>query len=94
MYAVPSFQVAGSYFLWIVSSLILHIESLWSIVAKSPMRRSEWKGYLLTYLTKKCLSHLNRRAVGIFQVLTINELISLFEKFTNLGKFIITVLTM
>ena len=92
MYAVPPFQVAGSSFLWTISSLLLHIESLWYIIAKGQMRRSEWQGYLLMYLTKKCLSHLNRRAVGIFQVMNITDLISLFEGFTNLGKFMITIL--
>ena len=33
MYPVPSFQVKGSHLLWIVSSLLLHVECLWSIIA-------------------------------------------------------------
>jgi hypothetical protein len=86
MYTVPSFKVSGSRLLWIVSSLLLHVEPLWCIIAKGQLRRSEWQGHLLMYLTKKCLSHLNRRAVGIFKVLNITELIHWLERYVDLGK--------
>ena len=88
MFPVPSYQVAGSRLLWIMSSLLLHVEPLWTIIAKGIMRRSEWQGYLLMFLTKHCISHLNRRAVGIFKVLNITDSINMLRNFSNLGKLL------
>jgi hypothetical protein len=86
MYAVPYFKVAGTHLLWLLSSLLLHVEPLWTIIAKGVLRRSEWQGYLLMMLIKQCLSHLNRRAVGIFRVLNVTESMNLLEGFSDLGK--------
>ena len=41
MYAVPYFQVRRSRMLWVVSYLLFHVETLWDIISKSEMRRSE-----------------------------------------------------
>ena len=78
MYAVLYFQVYGSRMLWVVSSLLLRVETLWNIILKSEMRRSEWQGYIMMYLAKKCFSFFNRQAVGIFRVLSITELENIF----------------
>ena len=51
MYAVPYFQVCGSQMLWVISSLLLHVEPLWNLISKSEMQRSEWQGYITMYLT-------------------------------------------
>ena len=55
MYTVPSFQVRGSRILWVFSYLPLHVEPLWDIISKSEMRRDEWQGYIMMYLTKTFL---------------------------------------
>ena len=86
MYTVPYFQVRGSQMIWVVSSLILHVEPLWNIISKSEMQRSEWQGYTMMYLTKHCLPFLNRRSVGIFKVLSITKLANIFESLTDIGK--------
>ena len=52
MYAVPYFQVRGSHMLWVVSSLILHVEPLWNIIPKSEIQRSECQGYIIMYTPK------------------------------------------
>ena len=74
MYAIPYFQVNGSRMIWVISSLRLHVEPLRNIISKSEMRRSEWQGYIVMYLTKHCPYLLNRRAVGIFKVSSITKL--------------------
>ena len=78
MYSVPYFQVRGSRMLLVVSSLILHVEPLWNNLSKSEIRRGEWKGYIMMHLTKYYLPFLNRRAVGIFKVLSITKLENIF----------------
>ena len=85
MYAVTYFKVCGSQMLWFVSSLLLHLEPRWNIILKSKMRRSEWQGYIKIYLTKNCF-FLNRRAVGIFKVLSITKLANIFESLTGIVK--------
>ena len=67
MYAVPYFQVRGTHMLWVISSLIFHVEPLKNIVLKSEMKKSECQGYIMMYLTKNYLPFLNRRAVRIFK---------------------------
>ena len=88
MYTVPVFQSNGSKILWLITSLLLHVEPLWNILAKqNNLRKSEWLGFILVYLTKKCISHLNRRNCGIFQMLNIRDLVALFNGHINLGMF-------
>ena len=74
LHCCPSYNVSGSKMLWLVSSLLLHIETLWGIVSQGEMRRSQWQGHVLVYLTKNCIPYLNRRAVGIFKHLTMTKL--------------------
>ena len=50
------------------------------------MRRIEWQGYIIMYLTKHCLPLLNRQAVGIFKVLRVTDLENIFESFTVIGN--------
>ena len=84
MYAVPFFQVRGSHMPWVVWSLLFHVEPLWNIIPKTEMQRSECQGYIMTYLIKSHLYILNRRAVGIFKVLSITNI----ENFINIFCFI------
>ena len=67
MYTVPYFQVRGSQILWVVSSLLLHVEQLQNIILKSEMRRSEYQGNIMMYLKNIALHLLNRSAVGILK---------------------------
>ena len=64
--------------LWVVSYLLLHVEPLWNNISKSEMRSSEWKGYIMMYITKTFLSFLNHQAVGIFKVYSITKLEHIF----------------
>ena len=52
MYAVTYFEVRRSRMLWVVSSLIFHVEPLWNIISKSEIRKSEWQGYIMMHITK------------------------------------------
>ena len=52
IYAISYFQVLGSLILWVVSYLILHVESLCNIILKLEMQRSEFQGYIVMYLTE------------------------------------------
>ena len=79
MYAVPYFQVRGSRMLWVISSLLFHVEPPWNMFLKSETRRSEWQGYTTMNLTKDCLPFLNSRAVGILKALNITKLANNFE---------------
>ena len=55
MYAVPYFQVRGSRMLWVVLSLLLHVEPLCNIILKSEMRKNECQVNIMIYITKHCL---------------------------------------
>ena len=89
MYAVPKYCVNNSKTLWTLSSLLLHVEPLWNITAKSTLLRSQWIGYILVYLTKNCLHHLKRRVVGIFKALSVSQLSNKVNGYGGLSKFFI-----
>lgn len=88
MYPVPVYQVNDSKRLWVLSSLLLHVEPLWNAIATCEMKTSEWHGHLLTYLSKMCLPFHNRRSGGFFKASNITELVKLLGKYSNLGKTI------
>jgi len=50
-------------FIWLISACLISVESLWQSVLCSidDFCQSEWYGWLLTYITKQCYSHLQRR---------------------------------
>ena len=85
MYTVQYFQVCGSRIIWVVSSLNFHFKPLWNTNPKSEMQGSEWQEYIMTNLTENCLSFLNRRAVGIFKLLSTTELENIFKSLTDIG---------
>ena len=72
--------------LWVVSSLLLHVEPLWSIISKSEIQSSEWQGYIIMHPPKNSLAFLNRQSIGIFKVLSITNLANIFESLTYIGK--------
>ena len=57
---VPSFNSKGAgcridtQMVWILSTLMTHVEPLWRLVSEVQLRKSRWHGWLLCYLTKKC----------------------------------------
>ena len=47
--------------LWAVTALMSRLQSLWfSIINMEEFYQSEWYGWLLTYVSKKCFMHLSR----------------------------------
>lgn len=40
--------------IWILSALLIRIEALWRIIDKIELRTSQWHGWILVLLTKKC----------------------------------------
>ena len=89
MISIPYFQCNSSELLWLLSSLMLTIEPLWNTIATiNEFRRSKWYGYLLTFLTKKCLHHINRKGGGFYKLLKVNELASMLNPENSLCKYI------
>ena len=39
---------------WIVSGLLSRVESLWQVIEKVDLKKSQWYGLLMVYLTKQC----------------------------------------
>ena len=55
---LPSLFVVGSdmRFFWYLSSMLILISDLWSNVARNVRNNSDWYGWVLNYITKKCLN--------------------------------------
>ena len=83
MLSVPLYSVPYSMLLWLTSSLLIKVETIWNILATSELKTSEWVGFLLMYLSKTTLHHINRRAIGVFRKKNVNELVAMLNSYDN-----------
>ena len=62
---LPKFKSkSDTSFIWLISACMISVESLWQSVLKiDEFCQSQWHGWLLTYLTKHCYSHLQCRVM-------------------------------
>ena len=79
---------ANTSMIWIVSSLLTRLESLWQSVIEMDegLFQSKWHGWMLTYLTKKCFSNSKNcrtQKTDPFKFSYINTHKKLFEKVGN-----------
>ena len=54
-------QPSDSLVLWEVSCFLCLVPKLWDLVIRAPMRTSDWKGWLLEYLSYKCFQNIKRK---------------------------------
>ena len=67
--------------LWIISALLTRIEPLWQRVSKFELRQSNWKGWMLMWLSKKCFNSTRRsEKTDPFQMKFVSTITRLLEK--------------
>ena len=52
----------NTFFSWTVIVFLTRVEDIWEAVTKVRFRKSNWHGWVLTYITKQCFTNLNNRA--------------------------------
>ena len=45
--------------LWVLPGILISVEEVWVYVTKVQMRLSYWHGWLLTFITNKCLPQIS-----------------------------------
>jgi len=75
--------------IWMLSSMLLSIERLWTIVATIPQRSDNWHGHLLSFLTKQCLPFTRRKSGN--DCFKYNSNATIFSQFRN-GETLIDLL--
>ena len=85
---IPFFTDNNRYtdMLWILTGILSRVEEVWAhITTKVPLRQSHWHGWLLTYITNKCLSQINTRASkgDPFRMMYIRTISRLMEKMVS-----------
>ena len=70
---------------WIVMHVILGIEDVYMNIRKGELRKSDWKGWLLVYLTKNCYTNnMKRQGRGdVFKWRYINTVDDIISKFPD-----------
>ena len=44
--------------IWTVSALLTRIKKLWLLTAQCPLKKTQWQGWMLTFLGAKCFSNI------------------------------------
>ena len=71
--------------LWLVSSIIIGIQEEWNFVRDGQMKKSDWRGWLLVYLTKFCFTSSTKRQGNgdVFSFKYISTVDKMKEKFPD-----------
>ena len=52
----------NTWMLWILVGILSRVEELWFLVSQVYLKQSLWHGWILTYISKKILTHCNSLA--------------------------------
>ena len=68
--------------LWVLTGILSCVKEVWVHVTKLQMRQSYWHGWLLTFITNKCLPQFSTRASNgyPFRMLYMQNIQRLIEK--------------
>ncbi len=87
---IPFFTDNNRYtdMLWILTGILSRVEEIWVHVTKMQLRQSHWHGWLLTFITNKCLSQISTKASkgDPFRMMYIRTVSKLMEKIVSTTK--------
>ena len=63
-YIIPSFfsTTNNTSMLWLLTGMLTRIEELWNLISKVKFYQSKWHGWILTFISNKCFTHIRAQA--------------------------------
>ena len=60
-YMIPLFSSSNknTFMLWMLCGMLTRIEEIWKLTSNTKLYQSKWHGWVLTYLSSKCFTHIN-----------------------------------
>ena len=62
-YTLPTYMNNNSNtsMLWLLTGILTRVEEIWKLVLSFELRQSCWHGWILSYITSKCLTHITNK---------------------------------
>ena len=87
-YGIPTYlsTSTNTFMLWALTGLLTRVEEIWKLVSSFELRQSWWHGWMLSYITCKCLTHINIRSSGAdpFRMSFMRSVDNLFTKIVSI----------
>ena len=61
---------------WVLSALLLSSQAFWTAIGSTPLFKSKWHGWMLVYLTKRCINRVSKRQnkLDVFKSVQMNTI--------------------